>query len=256
MAWSCTGKTNTELISNLLRNKLINSETVAAAMTAVDRANYVLDKQHAYEDSPQPLSHEATISAPHMHAHAAELLLPYLRSHPPSGAGGPRVLDVGAGSGYLTSVLYHLVAGAAAAAAADAAQQQGSTGSTGGTGTGTGAGVVVGIEHIPALTEFAERNIRADGLGAALDEQAIVLVTGDGRLGYPQKGPYDAIHVGAAARTIPPALLEQLASPGRMIIPVGTYYQRFVQVDKDAQGKITQKDLFGVVYVPLTDRPE
>ena len=65
--------------------------------------------------------------------------------------------------------------------------------------------------------------------------------------GYAAKGPYDAIHVGAAARTIPPALVEQLASPGRMIIPVGTYSQRFMQVDKDAQGQITQKDLFGVV---------
>ena len=107
----------------------------------------------------------------------------------------------------------------------------------------------------------------------------LVFFFGVDDIGYAQKGPYDAIHVGAAARTIPPALLEQLASPGRMIIPVGTYYQRFVQVDKDVQGKITQKDLFGVVvsavcfaptpprladfspfcgvqYVPLTDRPE
>lgn len=65
--------------------------------------------------------------------------------------------------------------------------------------------------------------------------------------GYPQKGPYEAIHVGAAARTIPPALVEQLASPGRMIIPVGTYSQRLMQVDKDARGEVTQKDLFGVV---------
>jgi len=69
----------------------------------------------------------------------------------------------------------------------------------------------------------------------------------DGWVGYAQKGPYDAIHVGAAARTIPPALVEQLASPGRMIIPVGTYTQRLMQIDKDAQGKITQRDLFGVV---------
>jgi len=197
-------------------------------MTAVDRANYVPDRRHAYEDSPQSIGHDATISAPHMHAHAAELLLPYLRDSPGRGA---RVLDVGAGSGYLTSVLHHLVRS-----------------------TGTGA-VVVGIEHIPALTALAERNIRADGLGGVIDGQGIVLVTGDGRLGYDQKGPYDAIHVGAAARTIPPALVEQLASPGRMIIPVGTYSQRLMQVDKDEQGKITQRDLFGVVYVPLTDRP-
>jgi protein-L-isoaspartate O-methyltransferase len=97
-------------------------------------------------------------------------------------------------------------------------------------------------------------------------------------VGYAEKGPYDAIHVGAAARTIPPALVEQLATPGRMIIPVGTYSQKLMQVDKDAQGQITQRDLFGVVvrvlkfffwpatgrrgmlilrfqYVPLTDMP-
>ncbi len=69
-------------------------------------------------------------------------------------------------------------------------------------------------------------------------------------VGYAEKGPYDAIHVGAAARTVPPALVEQLASPGRMIIPVGTYSQRLMQVDKDAQGQITQRDLFGVVVRP------
>lgn len=69
---------------------------------------------------------------------------------------------------------------------------------------------------------------------------------GDGA-GYSEKGPYEAIHVGAAARMVPPALVEQLASPGRMIIPVGTYSQRLMQVDKDARGEITQKDLFGVV---------
>jgi len=75
---------------------------------------------------------------------------------------GARVLDVGAGSGYLTSVLYRLV---------------------GALGSGGGGGAVVAIEHIPALTTLAERNIRADGLGDALEQQGIVLLTGDGRLG-------------------------------------------------------------------------
>jgi protein-L-isoaspartate(D-aspartate) O-methyltransferase len=164
------------------------------------------------------------------------------------------VLDVGVGSGYLTSVLYRLVNGATP-------PLQG--------------GTVVGIEHIPALTALAERNIRADGLDGALDQQGIVLLTGDGRLGappfpptyvyascfclsdivknlgYAEKGPYDVIHVGAAAREVPPALVEQLASPGRMVIPVGTYSQRLMQVDKDARGQITQRDLFGVVVRPL-----
>ncbi|KAH9973770.1 protein-L-isoaspartate O-methyltransferase [Lactifluus volemus] len=220
MAWSCTGTTNPQLISNLRRNGLINSDAVATAMKAVDRANYVLDKRHAYEDSPQPIGNDATISAPHMHAHAAELLLPYLRP-------GARVLDVGTGSGYLTSVLYRLV-----------------------------NGVTTTTTTPSPLRGGTVRNIRADGLDGAIDQQGIVLLTGDGRLGeLPEKGPYDAIHVGAAAREVPPALVEQLASPGRMVIPVGTYSQRLMQVDKDARGQITQRDLFGVVYVPLTDRP-
>lgn len=60
-------------------------------------------------------------------------------------------------------------------------------------------------------------------------------------------GPYDAIHVGAAAPTLPKPLVDQLASPGRMFIPVGTHSQRIIQVDKDAQGKVTEKDLMGVV---------
>jgi protein-L-isoaspartate O-methyltransferase len=68
-----------------------------------------------------------------------------------------------------------------------------------------------------------------------------------GGAGYLEMGPYEAIHVGAAARAIPPALVEQLASPGRMIIPVGTYSQKLMQVNKDARGEVTQKDLFGVV---------
>jgi len=143
------------------------------------------------------IGHDATISAPHMvhpsnippayalthvlsnnqctlskinknknkqHAHAAELLLPYLHDRPDGRTA--RVLDVGAGSGYLTSVLYHLVRND------DDAQQQRSTST-----------LIVGIEHIPVLTELAQRNIRADGLSSALDSQGIVLVTGDGRLG-------------------------------------------------------------------------
>lgn len=63
---------------------------------------------------------------------------------------------------------------------------------------------------------------------------------------HPYPGPYDAIHVGAAAPTIPQALVEQLASPGRMFIPVGTHTQHVYHVDKDANGKVTQNEIMGV----------
>jgi protein-L-isoaspartate O-methyltransferase len=59
-------------------------------------------------------------------------------------------------------------------------------------------------------------------------------------------GPYDAIHVGAAAPTLPPALIEQLAKPGRMFIPVGTYMQFIEQIDKDAAGNVSSQKIMGV----------
>lgn len=59
--------------------------------------------------------------------------------------------------------------------------------------------------------------------------------------------PYNAIHVGAAAPTLPDALVEQLASPGRMFIPVGMASQVILQVDKDENGKVTKKELMDVM---------
>ncbi|KAH9899169.1 Pcmt1-prov protein [Cubamyces lactineus] len=227
MAWRCSGATNAELIENMAKAEIISSARVAAAMAKVDRANYVRFANTAYEDSPQPIGHGATISAPHMHAHAAENLLPFLKP-------GARVLDVGSGSGYLCAVLYQLLQDPSDPRSRDSR--------------------VVGIEHIPELTAWSVENLRKDGLGPELDEGRIKMISGDGRKGLPEDGPYDAIHVGAAAPTMPKDLVEQLARPGRMFIPVGTLTQQIFQVDKDEDGNVTEKPLFDVMYVPLTDR--
>jgi protein-L-isoaspartate(D-aspartate) O-methyltransferase len=69
--------------------------------------------------------------------------------------------------------------------------------------------------------------------------------------GYPPDalrplGPYDAIHVGAAARSLPPALVDQLASPGRMFVPVGTTSQTVFQIDKDEKGNIVTTEILDV----------
>ncbi|KIL63411.1 hypothetical protein M378DRAFT_187020 [Amanita muscaria Koide BX008] len=116
------------------------------------------------------------------------------------------------------------------------------------------SGKVVGIEHVPELVDWAIENLRKDGLGDALDAKQIEVLVGDGRQGCPEKGPYDAIHVGAAAPNVPSSLVEHLASPGRMFIPVGVYMQDVLQVDKDQNGGVTQQPIMSVSYVPLTDR--
>lgn len=74
-------------------NGIIRSDVVHAAMLFTDRGKYA--KHNPYTDAPQGIGYGVTISAPHMHAHALELLKDHLTA-------GERALDVGCGSGYLT----------------------------------------------------------------------------------------------------------------------------------------------------------
>ena len=217
----------------------------------VDRAHFA--PYTPYTDSPQSIGHSATISAPHMHASAAESLLPYL--HPSA-----RILDVGSGSGYLTFVLAQLVG------------EQGR---------------VVGVEHIPALAELGRRNVAKSETGSkALRDGRIEFVVGDGRLGWREDtqksgsdsgagsgkgegegsgqedgGLWDAIHVGAAAKEAHEPLIQQLKRPGRLFIPVedrddGGGSQWIWVIDKSVDGKVSRRRDIGVRYVPLCDAPK
>lgn len=117
-----------------------------------------------------------------MHVAAAEALLPFL--YP-----GARVLDVGSGSGYLTHVLASLVGA---------------------------EGRVVGIDHIQELADLAKRNTGKSAEGRdMLEKGQVAFVKGDGRKGWSDGAPYDAIHVGAAAVEAHAPLVEQLKTPGR-----------------------------------------
>ena len=79
---------------------------------------------------------------------------------------------------------------------------------------------------------------------------------GDGYYGLSDHAPFDAIVVTAAAGHIPPPLLRQLKSGGRMVIPVGGPFlvQNLVLIRKDGSGKITTRNLMPVLFVPLTGK--
>jgi len=130
--------------------------------------------------------------------------------------GSETVLDVGAGSGYSAALL------------------------------GALAARVFAIELIPALAAQARKNLERAGCGGN-----VVIIAGDGSLGYPQFAPYDAISVAAGAPDVPPALFEQLRDPGRLVIPVGPMADQELRVVSKRDGQIESRVVTLCRFVPL-----
>ncbi|XP_010545995.1 PREDICTED: protein-L-isoaspartate O-methyltransferase 1 [Tarenaya hassleriana] len=211
---------NKGMVENLRRYGVITSEKVAEVMEAVDRGIFVPNGSPAYADSPMSIGYNATISAPHMHAMCLQLLEKNLQP-------GMHVLDVGSGTGYLTAC-FALMVGP--------------------------EGRAVGVEHIPELVASSIANIEKSAAAPLLKEGSLSVHVGDGREGYPEFAPYDAIHVGAAAPEIPKPLIDQLKPGGRLVIPVGNIFQDLKVVDKNSDGSVSIHSETSVRYVPLTSR--
>lgn len=125
-----------------------------------------------------------------------------------------KTLEVGAGCGYQAAVLAQLTTD------------------------------VYAIERLAPLLEKAKANMRQ------LKQFNVRLKHGDGRLGMPEAAPFDSIIVAAAGLEVPPALLEQLAVGGRLVLPVGTSEQYLSFIERTPQGFV-EKRLDAVRFVPL-----
>jgi protein-L-isoaspartate(D-aspartate) O-methyltransferase len=127
-----------------------------------------------------------------------------------------RVLEIGTGSGYQAAVLSRL------------AQE------------------VISVERFRTLADTARERL------AALGYDNVTVVVGDGFAGMPDRAPYDRIIITAAAEAIPRELLEQLATGGVMVLPLGPHdgAQRIVKLTKTKDG-VEREDLIAVRFVPL-----
>jgi len=130
---------------------------------------------------------------------------------------GDRVLEIGTGSGYQAAVLAEIVK------------------------------QVYTIEIVEALGREARKNL--DALGYRNVEVRV----GDGYKGWPEKAPFDAIVVTAAAPRIPQALIDQLKPGGRLVIPVGERWelQHLLLLVRNADGSVERKNVLPVRFVPL-----
>lgn len=128
---------------------------------------------------------------------------------------GDRVLDVGTGSGYQAAVLAEMGA------------------------------EVWSIELLPELTAQARQHLTEAGY-------TVQLRTADGKEGWPEAAPFDAILVAAAAARVPPRLLEQLRPGGRLVLPVGDdLHQELLVLERTSWGEFRRQSVTEVRFVPL-----
>jgi protein-L-isoaspartate(D-aspartate) O-methyltransferase len=128
-----------------------------------------------------------------------------------------------------------------------------------GTGCGYQAAVLAEIaDHVYTLEIIPALEIEARQRLESLGYHNVTVALGNGRAGWPEQAPFDAIIVTAAAESIPPALLQQLRPGGRMVIPIGQpgWGQSLELVTKTEDGQIDQREVLPVAFVPLTGRDD
>jgi protein-L-isoaspartate(D-aspartate) O-methyltransferase len=183
-------------------------DAVDAAFEAVPRTGFLprLARHRASYDGPILIGQGQTNSQPRTVADMLRLL---------EVEAGQRVLDVGAGSGWTTALLAHLVGP---------------------------EGEVVGVELEPDLVRFGSANLSSTGQPWASIREARA-----GVLGWPDDAPYDRVLVSAEPLTLPDELVAQVADGGRMVIPVAGTMLLVVRRGDDVE--VTEHG--GYRFVPL-----
>ena len=209
------GKEREDKVKCLVRDGYLRSKRIKDALLKIPREDFV----------PTPYRDYAYMEVPFpLPGERATISCPhsYPLFYEPLGLDkGHKFLEVGLGSGYGAAVAREVVGP---------------------------EGLVVSIE-IDAITfEFASENLENAGY------KDIILLKGDGGLGYPDKSPYDRISVTAACSDVPVPLIEQLAIGGRLISPIiRGEDQQLVLIEKGKK-RIWRKVICKVLYLPLRGR--
>jgi protein-L-isoaspartate(D-aspartate) O-methyltransferase len=191
-----------------LRQKGIKDERILDAIANIPR-HFFLDKafeEWAYKDVPFPIESDQTISQPYTVAFQTNLL---------DIKANDKVLEIGTGSGYQATILYHMGA------------------------------KVYSIERQSNLYNITSKFLPKIGYGN------IRLLLGDGYLGSERFAPFDKILVTAGATYVPDALVKQLKIGGILVIPVGDKVQRMLKITKISDSKLETEDHGNFRFVPF-----
>lgn len=203
------------VVEKLIQGGVIHSPLVIRAFRTVPRRGFLPDDWSGSADVDAPIPIGS--GQTNSQPYTVAIMLELLDIRP-----GQRILDVGAGSGWTAALLASMVGR---------------------------KGRVRALERITALWERSVERVKPFHFA-----QLSILHT-DGTAGWPSEAPYDRIHVAAAAARIPQPLLDQLAAPGKLIMPVGNpapgFPQDLVLVEKQPDGTIRESRTPGFAFVPI-----
>lgn len=199
------------LQSQLIRSGVLKSPAIVQAFEQINRADFVLPESRAVAYEDHPL----TIGYGQTISQPTTVAFMLELLEP---GAGQKILDVGSGSGWSTALLATVVGE---------------------------RGLVIGTELIPELVQFGRQNLKRYRFNWASIEPA------GGELGWPKAAPYDRILVSAAARELPTALVEQLATGGRLVVPIEHTIHR---IQKKSTTEVVQEAYPGFVFVPLVEK--
>jgi protein-L-isoaspartate(D-aspartate) O-methyltransferase len=187
-----------------------------------ERVLEALQKVPRHQFVPEDLAEEAYSDGPLPIGKGQTISQPYIVAYMTEQLNlekSDKVLEIGTGSGYQAAILAELV------------------------------DTVYTVEIIPDLARQAQKTLEQLGYNN------VKCKVGNGFFGWPEFAPYDAIIVTAAPEEIPQPLLDQLANGGRLIIPVGDFFQELILARKE-DSKIKKEKKLPVRFVPLTGEPE
>lgn len=220
---------NGSLVNQLIQEGYLKDKLIIKAFKKVKRADFVPEKivKERGEDfvanynAPLPIGYGQTISQPLTVAFMLELLQP---------AKGDKILDIGSGSGWQTTMLADIVNLETKPLKGNLAPK---------------SPLVFAIERIPELKEFGQNNAAKYNF---IEKGVVRFICGDGSKGLPDQAPFDKIIAAASAEEIPQSWKEQLKIGGRLVAPVKGSIWLLVKKSKD---KFEKKEYPGFVFVPL-----
>lgn len=201
------------LVENLIHQAWLKTDAIIQAFQKIKRQDFLPEKSKnlAELNEALPIGYAQTISQPSVVAFMLELLQP---------KPGEKILDIGFGSGWTTSLLAECV---------------------------KPRGEVIAIERIPELKKIGDENISKYNF---IENGIVKTILGDGTIGYPDKAPFDKILASASAEKIPKEWKKQLKQGGIIVAPVRN---SIILIKKNKKDELEETEYPGFIFVPLIE---